>query len=113
MGMKHALPAHHEDAIFWAITQPTCIWSQYLGHTSKSKLSNQNTTNTRQVSESHCPKIKHLRVHHILKVKDQIVLEQVKLGYKACKNLLPTKFANNILTDSTNASFLKSHNYNT
>ena len=55
-----------------------------------------------KLSASECRK-----KHCILKIRDQVDLEQAKLGYKACKALLPTKFSNNILTDSAEISLLQ------
>ena len=61
-----------------------------------------------KLSASECRK-----KHCILKIRDQVDLEQAKLGYKACKGLLPTKFVNNILTDSAETSLFKTHRYDT
>ena len=51
--------------------------------------------------------------HCILKIRDQVNLEQAKLGFKACKGLLPMKFASNILTESAEVTLLKTHRYDT
>ena len=58
------------------------------------------------LSESH-------KKHKILKIKDQIKLEQYKLGYKACNNLLPARLVNCLFMDSRERSLKKSHRYNT
>ena len=58
------------------------------------------------LSESH-------KKHKILKIKDQIKLEQYKLGYKACNNMLPVRLVNCLFMDSRDRSLKKSHRYNT
>ena len=51
--------------------------------------------------------------HRILNVKDLIKLEQSKLGFKVCKEMLPSKLQNCLITDSKNKSLIKKHAYNT
>ena len=53
------------------------------------------------------------RKHKILKVEDLIKLEQYKLGYKACNNLLPQKLISCLFTDSKDRTLRKTHTYNT
>ena len=50
---------------------------------------------------------------HVLPVKKIIMLEQAKLGYKLCNNMLPRKLSHTMLTDQNNASIKKTHGYNT
>ena len=48
-----------------------------------------------------------------LPVQKLIQLEQAKLGFKLCKNLLPTRLREALLTDHSSASIKKQHSYNT
>ena len=50
---------------------------------------------------------------HVLPVKKIIMLEQAKLGYKLCNNMLPRKLSCTMLTDQNNASIQKTHGYDT
>ena len=47
------------------------------------------------------------RKFKVLKVTDMLHLEQCKMGYKLCHNLLPAKLAQNMLLDHTCDSILK------
>ena len=49
----------------------------------------------------------------ILKVEDSVKLEQFKLGYKACNNLLLKRLLNCLFTDSKDRTLKKTHKYNT
>ena len=49
--------------------------------------------------------------HKILKVTNLIHLEQCKLGYKLCHNLLPKSFADNMTKDHKQHSIIKNHQY--
>ena len=51
--------------------------------------------------------------HKILRVEDLIKLEQYKLGYKACNNLLPARLLTCLFTDSKDRTLKKTHGYNT
>ena len=51
--------------------------------------------------------------YKILSIDSMITLEQCKLGYKLCHNLLPGKMSNDMMTDHQNKSTMKVHNYNT
>ena len=51
--------------------------------------------------------------HKILPFKDLVLLEQCKLGYKLCHNLLPTNLTKNMSEDHKKQSILKNHNYQT
>ena len=51
--------------------------------------------------------------HKILPFKDLVLLEQCKLGYKLCHNLLPTNLTKNMSEDHKMQSILKNHNYQT
>ena len=50
---------------------------------------------------------------HVLPVKKIIMLEQAKLGYKLCNNMLPHKLNRTMITDQNNASIKKTHGYDT
>ena len=50
---------------------------------------------------------------HVLPVKKIIMLEQAKLGYKLCNNMLPRKLSRTMLADQNNASIKKTHGYDT
>ena len=45
----------------------------------------------------------------ILKVTDMVQLEQCKMGYKLCHNLLPSNLAQNMLLDHRSHSIVKEH----
>ena len=51
--------------------------------------------------------------HKILRVEDLIKLEQYKMGYKACSNLLPVRLLTCLFTDSKDRTLRKTHGYNT
>ena len=51
--------------------------------------------------------------HKVLRVEDLIKLEQYKLGYKACNNLLPARLLTCLFTDSKDRTLKKTHGYNT
>ena len=53
------------------------------------------------------------RKSKILKVTDMLHLEQCKMGYKLCHNLLPVKLAENMLQDHRCHSIVKEHRYPT
>ena len=53
------------------------------------------------------------RKFKILKVTDMLHLEQCKMGYKLCHNLLPAKLAQNMLLDHRCHSIVKEHRYPT
>ena len=50
---------------------------------------------------------------HVLPVQKIILLEQAKLGYKLCYNMLPQKLSHTMLTDQNKASIKKRHGYDT
>ena len=49
----------------------------------------------------------------MLPVHKLIKLEQAKLGFKLCNNMLPTRLSEALLTDHMSASIKKQHKYNT
>ena len=49
----------------------------------------------------------------ILHVKSLIKLEEYKLGYKICHNLLPKPLRDCLVTDQYDRTTLKTHSYNT
>ena len=49
----------------------------------------------------------------VLPVHKLIKLEQAKLGFRLCNNMLPTRLSEALLTDHMNMSIKKQHNYNT
>ena len=51
--------------------------------------------------------------HKILRFKDMVKLEQCKLGYKLCHDLLPNALSNNMKRDHRNESITKTHKYPT
>ena len=51
--------------------------------------------------------------HKILPFKELVSLEQCKLGYKLCHDLLPTNLAKNMKHDHRMQSILKTHSYTT
>ena len=51
--------------------------------------------------------------HKILPFKELVLLEQCKLGYKLCHDLLPTNLAKSMKHDHRMQSILKTHNYPT
>ena len=54
-----------------------------------------------------------LKETRILPVRKIVNLEQAKLGFKLCNNMLPTTLSKALLTDHTSASIEKKHRYNT
>ena len=53
------------------------------------------------------------RKHKILKFDDMVKVEQCKLGYKLCHDLLPKALANNMVRDHNMYSISKCHKYQT
>ena len=51
--------------------------------------------------------------HKILRFKDMVKLEQCKLGYKLCHDLLPNALSTNMKRDHRNESTIKTHKYPT
>ena len=51
--------------------------------------------------------------YKILSLANMIALEQCKLGYKLCHNLLPKKMSQDMMTDHHNKSSKKVYKYNT
>ena len=51
--------------------------------------------------------------HKILRFKDMVKLEQCKLGYKLCHDLLPKALSNNMKMDHRNKCITKTHKYPT
>ena len=49
----------------------------------------------------------------ILRFTDMVQLEQCKMGYKLCHNLLPSKLTQNMLLDHKSHSIVKEHRYPT
>ena len=49
----------------------------------------------------------------VLPVHKLIKLEQAKLGFKLCNNMLPMRLSEALLTNHTSASIKKQHKYNT
>ena len=49
----------------------------------------------------------------VLPVRKIIKLEQAKLGFKLCNDMLPAKLSEALLTNHTSASIEKKHGYNT
>ena len=49
----------------------------------------------------------------ILRFTDMVQLEQYKMGYKLCHNLLPSKLTQNMLLDHKSHSIVKEHRYPT
>ena len=54
-----------------------------------------------------------LKETRILPVRKIVNLEQAKLGFKLCNDMLPTTLSKALLTDHTSASIEKKHRYNT
>ena len=54
-----------------------------------------------------------LKETRILPVCKIVNLEQAKLGFKLCNDMLPTTLSNALLTNHTSASIEKNHRYNT
>ena len=53
------------------------------------------------------------RSHKILKFEDMVDVEQCKLGYKLCHELLPKALTKNMTSDHQRGSLGKEHNYPT
>ena len=49
----------------------------------------------------------------VLRVMDLIELEQAKLGYKLCNNILPTVLSRLMMHDYNNSTMVKCHSYQT
>ena len=50
---------------------------------------------------------------HLLNLHQIIRLEQSKLGYKLCNNMLPSHVSKEMLTDQNSKSIVKAHKYET
>ena len=53
------------------------------------------------------------RTYHLLNLHQIIRLEQSKLGFKLCSNMLPSRVSKEMLTDQNSKSIVKTHNYET
>ena len=89
-----------------------CIWGLMLHKHLVHKLSKAQCTavvliDLNKSSKEIFKKIK------ILKVTDLIHLEQCKMGYKLCHNLLPESLAENMTKDHKHHSIVKNHQYAT
>ena len=51
--------------------------------------------------------------HRILKIKDILLLENCKIGYKLINKQLPTNIQTSITTDHNTKTLTKSHKYDT
>ena len=89
-----------------------CIWGPMLQSSLKKQLCKIQKKAVRLIDT----KIKVdevYRIHKILKFEDMVDVEQCKLGYKLCHELLPKALAKNMTSDHLRGSLGKEHNYPT
>ena len=89
-----------------------CIWGSMLHKHLIDKLSRAQRTAVALIDPNKNTE-ELFNKHKILKVTDLIHLEQCKLGYKLCHNLLPKSFADNMTKDHKQHSIIKNHQYST
>ena len=85
-----------------------CIWGSMLQKHLVKKLSKAQCTAVMLIDPNSSIDETFKR-YKILKVTDMLHLEQCKLGYKLCHNLLPTKLADNMMQDHRCHSIIKDH----
>ena len=89
-----------------------CIWGSMLQSSMLKKIANMQNKALKLID----PKLDSdeiFRKHKILKFVDMVKVEQCKLGYKLCHDLLPKALANNMVRDHNMHSISKCHKYQT
>ena len=87
-----------------------CIWGPMLQKHLVNKLSKAQCTAVRLIDPKNSIDETFKR-YKILKVTDMLHLEQCKMGYKLCHNLLPNKLADSMMRDHKSHSIAKDHRY--
>ena len=114
---KNLLSSHAKKVLYFGqihslITYGRSIWGTLASKSILKHLQKVQNNCLRCIEpRMHIPEI--LKKHKILKVEDLIKLEQCKLGYKVCNNLLPARLLTWLFTESKDMSLKKSHIYNT
>ena len=89
-----------------------CIWGSMLQGGMLKKIANAQKTAVKLID----PKLvsdEIFRKYKILKFVNMVKVEQCKLGYKLCHDLLPKALANNMVRDHNMHSISKCHKYQT
>ena len=87
-----------------------CIWGSMLHKHLVNKLSKAQCTAVMLIDPNNSID-ETFKKYKILKVTDMLHLEQCKMGYKLCHNLLPKKLADNMTQDHKCHSIVKNHRY--
>ena len=87
-----------------------CIWGSMLQKNMLNKLVNAQRYAVSLIDPNCCIEVI-FRKYKILRLVDMLHLEQCKMGYKLCHNLLPAKLAENMLHDHKSHSISKEHRY--
>ena len=114
---KHFLSMHCLRVLYFAqiqsvMTYGIVVWGPMLKSRDLNMLSKLQTNCMKRICTMGDKK--HLyQTLRVLPIKKLVMLEQAKLGYKLCNNLLPKKLSGALLTDQNNDSIKKVHGYDT
>ena len=114
---KNLLSSHAKKVLYFGqvhslITYGRSIWGTLASKSNLKRIQTVQNNCLRCIKPKMCLADIHKK-HTILRVEDSIKLEQFKLGYKACNNLLPIRLLTCLFTDSKDRTLRKTHKYNT
>ena len=114
---KNLLSSHAKKILYFAqfYSVPAygiCVWGTMIGEQNLAKLQKLQDTSVKQIAPNMALE-EIYKEHNLLKVRDIITLEQLKLGYKLQHRLLPGPLCDQLLTYSNQRSLIKKHRYNT
>ena len=114
---KNLLSSHAKKVLYFGqvhslITYGMSIWGTLASKSNLKRIQTIQNNCLRCIKPKMCLSDIHKK-HKILRVEDSIKIEQFKLGYRVCNNLLPPKLLTCLLTDSKDKTLRKTHKYNT
>ena len=109
---KHTAKLIYYGHIFSHINYCISVWGNMIPNTSLNRLQKLQDKCIDLIEKNPTCKNKY-NSNRILKIKEILLLENCKIGYKIINKQLPYNVYNLIVTDHTSKSLIKSHEYNT
>ena len=114
---KNLLVTHSKRILYFGqIYSNLCygigIWGPMVGVSHINKLIKLQNRCVSQINPAACIADIY-STQHLLNIHQIIRLEQSKLGFKLCNNMLPPHVSKEMLTDQNLKSIIKAHNYET
>ena len=114
---KNLLASHSKRILYFGqICSNLCygigIWGPMVGVHHINKLIKIQNRCVSQINPASCITDIY-RTYHLLNLHQIIRLEQSKLGFKLCNNMLPPRVSKEMLTDQNSKSIVKTHDYET